>query len=186
MDLDKFDLAILAVLQQDSRTSLQEISARVGLSSTPCWNRIKRMEAQGVIRGYTVRIDPTAVGFAETVIVQVTLESHSDETLYEFGRILGEIPEVLEAFLVSGDYDYFIRIAVRDTRDYERLLREKLYRIPGIRHSKSSFVLRKLKESDIPLTSGTLPAPVTGAGTPPEPATAGAGKPAGARKSNRP
>ncbi len=185
MDLDKFDLAILAVLQQDSRTSLQEISARVGLSSTPCWNRIKRMEAQGVIRGYTVRIDPTAVGFAETVIVQVTLESHSDETLYEFGRILGEIPEVLEAFLVSGDYDYFIRIAVRDTRDYERLLREKLYRIPGIRHSKSSFVLRKLKESDIPLTAGTPPVPVAGPGSPPEPATAGAGKPVGVRKSNR-
>jgi Lrp/AsnC family leucine-responsive transcriptional regulator len=153
MNLDKFDLAILAVLQQDARASLQDISARVGLSSTPCWNRIRRMESEGVIRGYTVRIDPAAVGFAETVIVQVTLESHSDETLYEFGRILGEIPEVLEAFLVSGDYDYLIRIAVRDTKDYERLLREKLYRIPGIRHSKSSFVLRRLKEADIPLTA---------------------------------
>ncbi len=101
-------------------------------------------------------------------------------------KTLAAIPEVIEAYLVSGEYDYLLRVAVKDTRDYERLLREKLYRIPGIRHSKSSFVLRKLKESDIPLTSGTLPAPVTGAGTPPEPATAGAGKPAGARKSNRP
>lgn len=154
--LDKFDLAILAVLQQDSRTSLQEISSRVGLTSTPCWARIKRMEAEGVIQGYTVRIDPAAVGFSETVIVQVTLESHTDETLFEFGRALEEIPEVLEAYLVSGDYDYYIRIAVRDTRDYERLLRERLYRIPGIRHSKSSFVLRRLKESLIPL-SGTSP-----------------------------
>ena len=157
MNLDKFDLAILGVLQQDARASLQDISARVGLSSTPCWNRIRRMESEGVIRGYTVRIDPAAVGFAETVIVQVTLESHSDETLSEFGRILGEIPEVLEAFLVSGDYDYLIRIAVRDTKDYERLLREKLYRIPGIRHSKSSFVLRRLKEADIPLTPPPAP-----------------------------
>jgi Lrp/AsnC family leucine-responsive transcriptional regulator len=109
------------------------------------------MESEGVIQGYTVRIDQAAIGFTETVIVQVTLESHNDETLYAFGKALGEIPEVLEAFLISGDYDYFIRIAVRDTRDYERLLREKLYRIPGIRHSKSSFVLRRLKDTQIPL-----------------------------------
>jgi Lrp/AsnC family leucine-responsive transcriptional regulator len=151
MELDKFDRAILAILQQDARASLQDISARVGLSSTPCWTRIKKMEAEGVIQGYTVRIDPAAVGFAETVIVQVTLGSHSEETLEAFGKALREIPEVLEAYLISGDYDYYIRIAVRDTRDYERLLRERLYRIPGIRHSKSSFVLRKLKESLIPL-----------------------------------
>jgi Lrp/AsnC family leucine-responsive transcriptional regulator len=151
MPLDKFDLAILSALQQDARASLQDISARVGLSTTPCWTRIKRMESEGVIRGYTVRIDPAAVGFAETVLVQVTLESHTDETLEEFGRVLAEIPEVIEAYLISGDYDYLIRIAVRDTRDYERLLRERLYKIPGIRHSKSSFVLRCLKESPIPL-----------------------------------
>ena len=152
MKLDKFDLAILAILQKDARASLQDISARVGLSTTPCWARIKKMEAQGVILGYTVRIDPAAIGFTETVIVQVTLESHTDEMLEVFGKALEEIPEVIEAYLISGDYDYYIRIAVRDTRDYERLLRERLYRIPGIRHSKSSFVLRRLKESMMPLT----------------------------------
>jgi Lrp/AsnC family leucine-responsive transcriptional regulator len=156
MQLDKFDLAILAILQQDSRASLQEISARVGLTSTPCWTRIKKMESAGVIQGYTVRLDPSAVGFSESVIVQVTLESHNDETLDEFGKALEEIPEVLEAYLVSGDYDYYIRIAVRDTRDYERLLRERLYRIPGIRHSKSSFVLRRLKESLLPLAAAAV------------------------------
>jgi Lrp/AsnC family leucine-responsive transcriptional regulator len=156
MLLDKFDLAILAILQQDSRASLQEISARVGLTSTPCWTRIKKMENAGVIQGYTVRLDPAAVGFSESVIVQVTLESHNDETLEEFGKALEEIPEVLEAYLVSGDYDYYIRIAVRDTRDYERLLRERLYRIPGIRHSKSSFVLRRLKESLLPLAAAPV------------------------------
>lgn len=155
MNLDRFDLAILSVLQRDARASLQEVSTEVGLSTTPCWTRIKRMESEGVIQGYTVRIDPAAVGFAETVIVQVTLESHNDETLVEFGRMLEEIPEVIEAYLISGDYDYYIRIAVRDTRDYERLLRQKLYRIPGIRHSRSSFVLRTLKQSPIPLTPST-------------------------------
>lgn len=153
MPVDKFDLAILAALQQDARASLQDISRRVGLSSTPCWNRIKKMEADGVIQGYTVRVDAPSIGLTETVIVQVTLESHTDETLYEFGKTLEQIPEVLEAYLVSGDYDYYIRIAVKDTRDYERLLRERLYRIPGMRHSKSSFVLRTLKESLIPLSS---------------------------------
>jgi len=151
MSLDKFDLAILHVLQQDARASLQEISAQVGLSSTPCWNRIKRLEADGVILGYTVRIDPAKIGLMDTVIVQVTLESHNDEMLYKFGQALDEIPEVLEAFLVSGAYDYYIRLVVRDTRDYERLLRERLYKIPGIRHSISSFVLRVLKQSVLPL-----------------------------------
>jgi Lrp/AsnC family leucine-responsive transcriptional regulator len=105
-----------------------------------------------------VRIDPAAIGFSETVMVQVTLESHSDETLYKFGKALEEIPEVLEAYLISGDYDYFIRLAVRDTRDYERLLREQLYKLPGIRHSKSSFVLRRLKESTVPLPAVAAPA----------------------------
>jgi Lrp/AsnC family transcriptional regulator, leucine-responsive regulatory protein len=151
MNLDKFDFHILSILNRDSRTSLQDISLQVGLSTTPCWTRIKRMESDGVIQGYTVRIDPAAIGFSETVIVQVTLENHNDDTLFKFGKALEDIPEVLDAYLISGDYDYLIRLAVRDTRDYERLLREQLYKLPGIRHSKSSFVLRRLKESTIPL-----------------------------------
>ena len=149
---DQVDLAILRVLREDSRQTLQEIGAAVGLSATSCWTRIKKLETQGVIRRYTVDLDPAKLGYNDFVIVQLTLESHTDETLYEFGRVLATIPEVQEAYLVSGDYDYYIRIAVRDTRDYERLLREKLYKIPGIRHSKSSFILRTLKKVDTPLT----------------------------------
>lgn len=151
MTLDRFDIAILQALQRDARISLQDLSKQVGLTSSPCWTRIKRMEATGVIEGYSVRVNAARVGLPDTVIVQVTLDSHSDEALFEFGRALEAIPEVLEAFLVSGDYDYFVRIAVADTRDYERLLRERLYKIPGIRHSKSSFVLRQLKQSLLPL-----------------------------------
>jgi len=150
-DFDSVDLALLRELLRDSRRSLQEIGQQVGLSSTACWNRIRQLETAGVIQGYTVKVDLERLGFQNSVLVQVNLESHSDETLYEFGRVLQTIPEVLEAHLVSGDYDYLIRIAVKDTRDYERLLREKLYKIPGIRHSKSSFVLRTLKKSDTPL-----------------------------------
>ena len=149
--LDRVDIAILRVLQADARKTLQEIGAEVGVSSTTCWGRIKKLETLGVIRRYTVDLDPAKLGYHDSVIVQLTLESHTDETLYHFGQVLATIPEILEAYLVSGDYDYYIRIAVRDTRDYERLLREKLYKIPGIRHSKSHFVLRVMKETSVPL-----------------------------------
>lgn len=153
LHFDKHDLAILRELLTDSRRTLQEIGAAVNLAPTTCWSRIKRLEAEGVIKQYRIELDRTRLGYRDTVIVQLTLESHTDETLFEFGRVLAEIPEVMEAYLVSGDYDYYIRIAVKDTRDYERLLREKLYKIPGIRHSKSSFVLRVLKEAQVPLLS---------------------------------
>lgn len=152
LKLDRTDLAILRALQRDARLSLAEISAEVSLTTSPCWARIKRMEEAGVIEGYTVRLNAELVGLKDTVIVQVTLDSHSDEALHRFGQQLEQIPEVLEAFLVSGDYDYYLRLAVADTRDYERLLREKLYKIPGIRHSKSSFVLRQLKRGQLPLS----------------------------------
>lgn len=147
VSFDKFDLIILRELLADSRRTLQEIGAAARLSPTTCWSRIKRLEAEGVIQQYTVLVDRAKLGYKDTVLVQLTLDSHTDETLYEFGRTLAAIPEVIEAYLVSGEYDYLIRIAVKDTRDYERLLREKLYKIPGIRHSKSSFVLRVLKDT---------------------------------------
>ncbi|MES2280014.1 MAG: Lrp/AsnC family transcriptional regulator [Pseudomonadota bacterium] len=149
--MDKIDRKILSELQRNGRASLQEISNAVGLSSTPCWTRMKRMEDTGVIERYTVNLNAEALGLGETVMVQVTLDSHSDNTLEKFGEILASIPEVVEAYLVSGEYDYLLRIAVRDTKDYERLLREKLYRIKGIRHSKSNFVLRTLKKADLPI-----------------------------------
>jgi Lrp/AsnC family leucine-responsive transcriptional regulator len=148
---DRTDMAILRLLLEDSRRTLQDIGAEVGLSPTACWSRIKRLETEGVIKRYTIAVDPGRIGYHDSVIVQLTLESHTEDTLYAFGQVLATIPEVQEAYLVSGDYDYYIRIAVRDTRDYERLLREKLYKIPGIRHSKSHFVLRVLKEATVPL-----------------------------------
>jgi Lrp/AsnC family leucine-responsive transcriptional regulator len=149
--MDKFDRSILRELQRNARASLQEIGAAVGLSPSTCWDRIKKMEQGGAIAGYTVRLDAQALGFHDTVLVQLTLDSHTDNTLERFGEVLAAIPEVIECYLVSGDYDYLLRVAVRDTRDYERLLREKLYKIKGIRHSKSSFVLRTLKRADLPV-----------------------------------
>ncbi len=152
MKPDRLDLAILAALQRDARASLEQISALVGLTKSPCWTRIDRMQRAGLIEGYTVRLNAALAGWPDTVIVQLTLDSHSDDALAAFGEALAAIPEVLEAYLVSGDYDYVLRIAVRDTRDYERLLRERLYKIPGIRHSKSSFVLKCLKQGHLPVS----------------------------------
>lgn len=149
--MDAIDRNILKVLQADARTSLAQIGQAVGLSASPCWERIRKMEQAGVIEGYTVRLNPQALGLGDTVLVQLTLDSHTDNTLEKFGEVLATIPEVIEAYLVSGEYDYLLRVAVQDTRDYERLLREKLYKIKGIRHSKSSFVLRTLKKADLPL-----------------------------------
>ena len=149
--MDKIDRKILQILQADARASLQEIGRQAGLSASPCWERIRKMEQAGVIEGYTVRLNAQALGLNDTVLVQVTLDSHSDNTLEKFGETLAAIPEVIEAYLVSGEYDYLLRVAVKDTRDYERLLREKLYKIKGIRHSQSSFVLRTLKKADLPL-----------------------------------
>ncbi len=151
MLLDALDRKILAQLQRNSRASLQEIGQAVGLSASPCWGRIKKLEEAGVIQGYSVRLSPQALGLSDTVLVMVTLDSHSDNTLEKFGEVLATIPEVVEAHLVSGEYDYLLRIVVKDTRDYERLLREKLYKIKGIRHSQSSFVLRTLKHADLPM-----------------------------------
>jgi Lrp/AsnC family leucine-responsive transcriptional regulator len=149
--MDAIDRKILKALQANSRASQQDIGRSVGLSSSPCWERIRKLEASGVIEGYTVRLNAQALGLADTVLVQVTLDSHSDNTLEKFGETLAAIPEVIEAYLLSGEYDYLLRVAVKDTRDYERLLRERLYKIKGIRHSKSSFVLRTLKKADLPL-----------------------------------
>lgn len=148
---DKQDLAILRLLLADSRLSLQDIGSKVHLSPTTCWTRIKRLEREGVINRYTVDVDRSRLGYHDTVIIQLTLASHNEDTLQTFGEALESIPEVLDAYLVSGEYDYFLRIAVRSTRDYEQLLREKLYKIPGIRHSKSSFVLRTLKDKRVPV-----------------------------------
>ncbi|ELF6204311.1 MULTISPECIES: Lrp/AsnC family transcriptional regulator [Pseudomonas] len=150
-NLDEMDRRILRVLSQDGRASFQEVGKQVGLSPSPCWQRIKRMEESGVIQGYAARIDVAELGFRDSLIVMLTLEQHSDEMLERFERALADIPEVIEAYLVSGEHDYFIRVAVKDTRDYERLLREKLYKIAGLRHSVSSFVLRQLKAASVPL-----------------------------------
>lgn len=144
--LDEIDRKILRALQQDARLTTAQLADRVGLSTTPCWNRLKRLETQGYIDGYVALLNQDKLGLPETVIIEVTLDRHDEEVLERFGQLLTDLPEVIEAYLTTGDYDYVVKVAVESTAGYERFLREKLYRIPGIRHSRSSFALRCLKK----------------------------------------
>lgn len=144
--LDEIDRKILRALQQDARLTTAQLADRIGLSTTPCWNRLKRLETQGYIDGYVALLNQEKLGLPETVIIEVTLDRHDEEVLARFGQLLADLPEVIEAYLTTGDYDYLVKVAVESPAGYERFLREKLYRIPGIRHSRSSFALRCLKK----------------------------------------
>lgn len=145
--IDQTDLKILAALQSDGRMSNSVLAERVALSPSPCWQRVKRLEAEGYIAGYTAILDRKLLGAGETVIVEITLERHDEKALEAFGEAMSKIPEVLEVYLITGEYDYLLKVAVDGTAGYEAFLRERLYRIPGVRHSRSSFTLRCLKQA---------------------------------------
>ncbi|PLZ04016.1 AsnC family transcriptional regulator [Burkholderia sp. WAC0059] len=144
--LTRQDLAIVRALQHNARIKNAELAERVGMSTTACWNRTRQLEETGLIRGYVALIDQEKLGLSDTVLIEVTLDRHEDEVLARFGEELAALPEVLEAYLISGEYDYLIKVAVQGTAGYERFLREKLYRISGIRHSRSMFALRCIKD----------------------------------------
>lgn len=143
--LDDTDRRILRELRRDGRLSNARLAEQVGLSATPCWNRVRALEESGVIEGYAALLNQKALGLPDTVLIEVTLERHDDDMLYRFGKALAELPEVIEAYLLTGDYDYLIKVAVAGTQGYEEFLRHKLYKLPGLRHSRSTFVLRTLK-----------------------------------------
>lgn len=143
--LDRIDRAIIAALVEDGRISNARLAETVGLSPSPCWQRVRRLEEAGLIAGYTATIDSAMLGATETVIVEIVLERHDDDVLEEFGRAMAAMPEVLEVYLTTGEYDYLLKVAVKGTAGYEEFLRRKLYKVPGIRHSRSSFALRCLK-----------------------------------------
>ncbi|MEO1091150.1 MAG: Lrp/AsnC family transcriptional regulator [Pseudomonadota bacterium] len=144
--MDAIDLKILRALRFDARLKNTELAERVGLSATPCWNRVRALERAGVIKHYVTVLDPVALGLPDTVFVEVMLSQHDEQALETFGRAVEALPEVVEAWLVSGEYDYMLKVAVAGSSGYERFLREKLFRIEGLRHTRSSFALRCLKQ----------------------------------------
>lgn len=144
--LDRIDMKIVDSLVEDGRMTNAQLAQAVGLSPSPCWQRVRRLETEGVITGYKAIVDLAKLGAGEIVMIEVVLERHDDETLEIFGQKMQDMPEVLEVLLTTGEYDYLIKVAVDGTRGYEEFLRKKLYKVPGIRHSRSSFVLRSLKD----------------------------------------
>jgi Lrp/AsnC family leucine-responsive transcriptional regulator len=145
--LDDIDRKILRTLSQDGRISNQKLAETVNLSPTPCWHRVKALEDAGYVKGYVAVLDQRALGVPDTVIIEVTVDRHDDETLTSFSDALAELPEVMEAYLLSGEYDYLIKVAVAGTEGYERFLRQKLYKLPGVRNTRSTFTLRCLKRA---------------------------------------
>jgi Lrp/AsnC family leucine-responsive transcriptional regulator len=143
--IDIVDRRILSALSKNGRLTVAELSEQVGLSSSPCWTRLKRLEARGAISGYAAIINAKEVGIPETFFIEITLDHHDGDSLERFGMLLADMPEVLEAHLVTGDYDYLVKVAVTSSEHYERFLRNTLYRVKGIRHTRSTFALRTLK-----------------------------------------
>ena len=149
--MDHIDRKILRVLQSEARISNTDLAERVGLSPSPCWSRVKKLEAEGVIQGYTALLDQEKLGLPDTVLIEIMCEKHDEETLHRFEAAVNAMPEVISAWLVTGEYDYVLQAAVGGTAGYEKLLREKIYRLPGVRHTRTIFTLRRLKQSHSPV-----------------------------------
>ncbi|HEV7268197.1 MAG TPA: Lrp/AsnC family transcriptional regulator [Falsiroseomonas sp.] len=149
--MDAIDRKILLTLSRHGRLTNAELAEEVGLSASPCWTRVKRLEQAGVIKGYAALLDQAALGLPDTVFIELMMERHDEEHLRRFEAAVRDIPEILECHLVTGEYDYVIKAAVGGTVGYERLLRERLYRLPGVRHTRTSFALRCLKQELSPV-----------------------------------
>ncbi len=151
-DLDAIDRRILARLQENGRVSNVELANDVGISSSPCWRRVRELEKRGVISGYVALVDAAAVGLPVSVFVQVTLERQIEAALETFEAAVKERPEVMECYLMTGDADYLLRVVVSDLPTYEAFLKDHLTRIPGIANIKSSFALNQVKyRTSLPL-----------------------------------
>lgn len=145
MKLDHIDHKILKHLQENARITNAELADRVGLSPTPCLRRLRRLEAEGIIKGYHTEIDREALGVNVTVIILVKLEREDDKTLREFEAEIKKRPEVMECYLVTGKFDYFIRVLVPTLAAYETFLSETVLRMRNIATVESSFTLREVE-----------------------------------------
>ncbi len=155
VSLDEHCLKILSALQRDARQTVQQISEAVGLSPTPCWKRIKDMEAAGVIRGYTAIVDPEKVGLHVSAVAEVNLDRHSEEQVQRFEQAVAASPQIIRCVSATGPADYILNVTVPDMKHYERFLHEVLFSLPGVTHVRSSIVLREIK-SEVALPIGHL------------------------------
>ena len=144
--LDVFDRKILRELQKDARLTHQELSERIGLSPSPCARRIRKLEAEGYITGYSVRVDEAKLGFGFNVFVSVRLDRQIDDRLVAFEQEMRRCPEIVDCWLMTGSFDYLLRVAVGDLLEFERFLTGRLTKLPGVASLESSIPIRRVKD----------------------------------------
>ena len=144
MALDRIDIAILEALQNDGRISNAALAEKVGLSQSACSRRLDSLEKAGVIRGYHAQLSNASMGHQMTVIVHISLSGQFERSLSEFEAAVKRCPNVLSCHLMSGEYDYILRIAAKDLADYERIHKEWLSAMPHVTKINSSFALREV------------------------------------------
>lgn len=147
VNLDVTDKKILNLLQQNSKANIKEIALKIGLTQTPTYERIKRLEKAGVIKNYIAVLDKEKVGFTIEVFCQVTLLVHSKEMITRFENAINKIDEVMECFHVAGNYDYLLKIIVKDMNSYQAFLKNKLSVLDSVANVQSTFVMSSTKDS---------------------------------------
>jgi DNA-binding Lrp family transcriptional regulator len=156
MRLDSIDLKILSELQVDGALSNIELARRIHLSPSPCLARVRALESAGVIDRYVALANATALGLGLNVFINISLKSHSKESLAHFEQRISEHDEVMECYLMTGDSDYLIRVAVTDIAALEKFILEQLTSIPGIEKIRSSFALKQVRyKTALPLPTKT-------------------------------
>jgi Lrp/AsnC family transcriptional regulator, leucine-responsive regulatory protein len=158
LSLDRYSLQILAELQRDARLTVQQLSERVGLSATPCWKRVKEMEAAGVIRGYTAVVDREKVGLKLAVVVEANLSQHTEEWVQRFEQAVAASPQIVRCLATTGQSDYIMTVLVADIAHYEQTLHDTIFKLPGVTHVRSSIVLKEVKSVlALPIGEPALP-----------------------------
>jgi Lrp/AsnC family leucine-responsive transcriptional regulator len=153
-ELDKIDRKILSILQKDARISITDLAEQVWLSVTPCSERVKRLEKEGVILGYHARLDPHALELSLLVFVEIKLSAKSSVIFEKFKKEIVKLPSVLECHLVSGDFDYLVKARIPKMADYRKLLGDILLTLPGAQESRSYIVMEEVKETlSLPLNT---------------------------------
>ena len=163
LKLDSIDWNILRLMQGDARLSNVELAKAVGLSPSPCLNRVRALEEAGYISRYVTLLDALRVGLKVSVFIQVTLERQIESALEAFEKAIRERPEVMECYLMTGDADYLLRVVVPDIQALEAFILKFLTRLPGVGNIRSSFALKQVKyQTALPLP-GVAVAPKAGA-----------------------
>lgn len=150
--LDSSDRKILEALQKEGRTTNADLARQVGLSPPSMLQRVRRLEQKGFITGYQAELDPEKLGYSIVVFAMVSLSLHQEQPIENFLEAIGPVPEVIDCYHVSGDYDFLLKIVAKDMHDYERVLRDHLSRVRAIGKIHSCFVLRaNKKNAELPI-----------------------------------